>query len=480
VRSSVWTTSSAPGSPRSNAAKLLTTAAVLAGAVVLAAVPAGAREPFINGEAMASADTFTLNIRQGNADIGFTYGRSAAGYRDRTADAQAQALDLGVLPTLFAVEQCDGSAPPMNPDTLPAVTRTDSTAADSTVSRRVEAFVPGQYGGPRGASAGFQDAIASAQPYSRGTTESVDTDVFLIALDGGRTEVTAELRGRVREARAITRADELRVFGGLFTFINPTWEATARSGDLETTEGSFTFDSATVLGLPRTNEEALKDFGEFERGLEQLLRPFGVQLDLPAVETEDGRVRVTPMAFRVVDPPFGSQVIAPFLGSMQSMREARSRELIEQDCTNALAITLLDVILGVAAGSGAIEVLAGGVDVFTADTDFSAPPLEPFPALAPIEVAPAVELPPMDLDLVAVPEPEPAAELAISEPEPEPETDRRPERTRRAVVPAASTRFEDTDAGRAAVAVGIAGMVGALGLTAGERIRSRRSVRSKA
>src|SRR5690606_13717330 len=107
------------------------------------------------------------------------------------------------------------------------------------------------------------------------------------------------------------------VFGGLFTFTNPRWEAIARSGDDDTNEGSFTFDAATVLGVERTQREALADFREFEWGLEQLLAPFGVELDWPEVEVADGRVTVTPMAFRVVDPPFGTQVLAPFFGTIQ-------------------------------------------------------------------------------------------------------------------------------------------------------------------
>lgn len=460
-------------------------AALLAAAAAALVLPAAAPAPsgaqsddFVNGEAEASADTFTLNIIQGNANIGFTYGRSIAGYRDRTASAEGRALDLGVLPTLFAVEQCDGSTPPMNPATLPPVTRVDSTEANAGRSRRVEVFVPGTDGGPHGPRAGFQDAMASPLPASRALTESVDTDVVLLALDGGRTEVTSRLEGRVRQAHAVVTADELRVFGGLFTFTEPRWEALARSGDVEEARGSFTFESATVLGVPRSHEEALRDFGEFERGLEQLLRPFGVQLDLPTVEVEDGKVEVTPMAFRVVDPPFGKQVLAPFFGSIQPYREAAARQAVAEDCKVALSITLLDVVLGVLAGSGSVEVLAGGAQAFTADTDFSAPPLEPLPVLdalppppmpappelppppppvAPVEVAPATTTPPDD-----------GAEVAAA-------TATRPVR---AAVP--TSRFEDGEAGAAAVAVGLGGLVGALALAGGDRLLGRRRARRSA
>ena len=59
--------------------------------------PAGSAE-FPTGDAQASADTFSLNLKAANATIGFTYGRSIAGYQDRTGSAEARALDLGALP----------------------------------------------------------------------------------------------------------------------------------------------------------------------------------------------------------------------------------------------------------------------------------------------------------------------------------------------------------------------------------------------
>ena len=457
-------------------------AVVLVLSPMLAGGPAGAQEDgFRRGEAEAHAESFTLNIKQGNANIGFTYGRSRSGYQDRTASAEAHALDLGVLPTLFATDQCDGSEPPMNPDTLPPKTRVDSTEAAAARSRKVEVRVPGSDGGPHGAVAGTQDAVATPQPLSRGVTTSVDTDIFLLALDGARTEVTSRLDGRVRQATAVSTADQLRVFGGLFTFDEPRWEARVESGDRVVNEGSFTFQRATVLGVERTPAEALRDFREFKWGLEQLLAPLGVELELPTVEVEEGRVTVTPMAFRVVDPPFGRQVLAPFFGSMQSVREAESRRLVEQDCTNALKITLLDVVLGIAAGSGAIEVLAGGVEVFTADTDFSVPPLEPLP----LGLAPAMPMPPpppldlgtdLDLGLDAAPAPVVQATPVADQVAGTTEEDGADEQ---AFVPATpSSRFEDTTKGAAAVAVGAAGLAGALALVAGERLRARRRARS--
>ncbi|HNB93881.1 MAG TPA: hypothetical protein PLX07_02805, partial [Microthrixaceae bacterium] len=64
---------------------------------------------FHTGDAQASADTFTLNIKAANAAIGFTYGRSLAAYQDKTGTSEGRALDLGALPVIFTPDQCDGT-----------------------------------------------------------------------------------------------------------------------------------------------------------------------------------------------------------------------------------------------------------------------------------------------------------------------------------------------------------------------------------
>jgi hypothetical protein len=454
---------------------------------------------FRNGEAEASADTFSLNIRTSNANIGFTYGRTLVNYRDTTGTAEARALDLGILPTLFGVEQCDGSPPTLNVATIPQAARVDSTEPRSDRSRRTEARVPGLGDKPAGPIAGWQDATATRLPSARGVTESVDTDVFLLALKGGRTEATTKLENGVREAVAVSTAEELRVFGGLFTFRKPRWEAVARSGATTTTTGSFTFERATVLGVPRSPEQAMREFREFKRGLEDLLRPLGVSLRWPEVVVDGGRVKVTPMEFRVDDPPWGAQVIAPFLGNIQPLREVLTRQLIEEDCKNASTILLLDVILGILAGNGAVEISAGGVDVFTADTDFSsAPPIDlpvdrttpppPAPAPPPVEVAPIVETP-IDLGLgfddlgfesFDTTFDQGFEELPVEEFAAAPTTTAGTSGDTEEVAAVAASSgpaFEPSGAGAAAVAVGIVGLLGALALSFGDRLLARRSTR---
>jgi len=446
-------------------------------------------EGFHTGDAQASADTFSLSLKAANATIGFTYGRSLASYQDRTGTAEARALDLGALPVIFAAEQCDGTPGPLSHDTLPQLTRADSSEAGADASRRTQVFVPGLDGGPVGDPVGFQDAKATPLPSSWASTESVPADIGLIAIEGGRTEVTTRLEGQLREAHAVSSAAQVRVLGGLFSFNDVRWEATAQSGSRTTATGSFTFGSATVLGFPRSPADALADFQGFKAGLEQLLAPLGVVLELPQVEVRDDGVRVTPMGFRIVNPPFGTQLLTPFLGQIDPLVQQWRKDLLAQDCKNANLLTVVDIILGALGGSGAIEALAGGVDVSTHDVDYSIPPIPPLPepVAAPVETVPEV---PMDdstlgsemsafdsgtsldssMETMDLSTPLGTAEIAAPTPKVAGE---------QATLPAASlNRFEDGSAGTAGVAVGVLALLGALALSMGDRLVGRRSKRT--
>lgn|GEM_PF-3177479 len=450
----------------------------------------------VRGSAQANADTFTLSIKAASATIGLSYGRSLARYQDRTGSAEARALDLGALPTLFGGPQCDGSAPLLAPSALPPITSADSNLVGSDQSRRTQVNLPGISGASNGGPVGFQDATATPLPSSSARTESVPVDVFLVALIGGRTETTAALRNGVREARAVVTADELRVLGGLFTFRKPRWEAVARSGAEQSTTSTFTFQSASILGIERAAGEALADLRGFKVELERALAPLGVTLTLPTTEMIEGGIRVTPMGFRVKEPPLGTDVLVPFLGRIDPLVQALRQELVAQDCKNDVVLTVVDILLGVLGGSGSIEILAGGVEAVTDDTDFSSPP----PPLelndASVEVAPettiATDFGPIDpgagsSDTGSFETP-PAVDLSVGDlglGDPaagasEVAAAVQQERSEEAgsLPSVIGSRFEEGTAGRAGVAVGTLALLGAVGLSIGDRLLGRRARRT--
>lgn len=463
---------------------------------------------FNNGEAMASGQAFRFNITQGNANVGYSYGSVLAFYRDATGKADARALDLGVIPTLFGVEQCDGSPPILNPKTFPPLTLADSTEAGSEIPVPADAFMPSFKDHSAGPKVGTQIATATPLPSSKAETVSENADLFFLALKGAKSEATTSLKDHVREARSVVSATELRIMSDLFIFKDPRWEAVARSGRVNEVTGSFTFRKAYVLGQPRTQTEALRDLDGFKKGLEDLLKPLGAKLELPTVVVTDNKVEVTPMSFKLVDPPFGADLIKPFLNNIgPALKDFRDKEL-ERDCKNETNLMTADLLLGILSGSGTIEIHTGGADAWTDDTDFTVPAaeftpqpestIEGTPAVEAVAAVPAEEYE-YDLESEYIPGTEGYdgyddyddyddyaddtedygdqvdEEVLSDELVDDTPVDDGSENDRAQF--AGRDELAESKGGTAAVAVGLAGLLGAIGLTFGEHIKERRTRR---
>ena len=279
---------------------------------------------FHTGDAQASADTFTLNIKAANAAIGFTYGRSLAAYQDKTGTSEGRALDLGALPVIFTPDQCDGTPGLLDSKQLPPLTRADSSEEGSNNSRRVQVFTPGVNGEPMGPSTG-SGRDGKPLPASRPSRHLQRRP----HRHGGRTG--SRPSSRTRSVKRTTDADQLRVMGGCF---QPATSPALRSSST----GSFPFTSATVLGIPGPGGRHDRSEG-FKYG-EQLLAPLGVVWSCP-VEVRDDGVKVTPMGFGW-NPPFGTGA-DPF-SARSTPGPAVAQDLVAA-ATKTTTLTIVDLIL---------------------------------------------------------------------------------------------------------------------------------------
>ena len=349
---------------------------------------AGAQDEVVKGAATATADSVGVELSSSGVTLGFTVGRSTARYQDLAADAEGRALDLGTLRTLLAQPQCT-YPPVLNVDTLPPKTVADSSVAGADRSQRTEVKTPGLTGQPAGLVLGTQDATATPLPSSQALTETVDSDLGLIALDGASTHTEAKFEANVRFAHAISSARQLRVLGGVLAFTNPRWEATARSGATTDQTATFDFDSATLFGLPRTHDEAVKDLDGLKANLEQSLSALGLTFQLPTVEhtADDMGISISPMGFLIDHPPIGKDIVFPFLNS-DMVKEQQKRD-IDADCRNKIGWTTITALRGVFGGTGQIRFLVGGAGASTDQNDYSVQ-VEAQPAPGPDTEAPTI------------------------------------------------------------------------------------------
>lgn len=467
------------------------TAGALA-AVALGIPTAGAQtgEPpgFVPGEATATATTVVLGLSPGGGKpIDVSLGVARARFQNRTATAEGSALSLGLLEIFFGPSSQCGDRPPIIPkEQLPPVTTNDSRR-NQPMAAPLEVRSPGDEKG-LGGVIGTQIANAAADPQtSAAATSTISQDYGVLAMDGGRTEVTTRLQGGVREAVAVTTGRQLRVLGGMAVINNPRWEAVARSGATTTSEGRFTFTSASLLGFERPVEQFGADFSGLADGLRNLLSGLGVFLEFPKVTVEEGRVTVTPLVLGLSNPPIGLDVIKPLLGSFAEEKEASDADMIAADCNNEARLQVLDLVLGVLSGSGGVTLSLGGVSAFTAATEFPEPaPLDfglgeltmPPPQVLPLQVTAPLPTPiafDSSLDLST------PVDLGLPEVAALPEL---PAATPTTVATAAtfdlpsatlvSSRFEPGRRGGTPALVGAGALIGLAALAAADRFVMRR------
>ncbi len=455
---------------------------------------------FVKGGAFATADTIGFAAVTSSAKVGLTLGRTIADYRENTGRSEARALDLGLLPTLFGeLSRCDETSALLPASSLPPVTAADSGEAGSENSRRTQAFYPGLSGAASTLPAGFQDAVATRQPSSSATTETPSQDISFFALSNPRTEVTTRLDGQLRQAHAVVSADQLTVFNGLLRFEKPRWEAVSMSGASENAVGRFSFERAFIFEIPRTPEQVSADMGGLDGLLNGVLGGLGVHFDQPRVIVEGRRVKVTPMVFRLTDPPIGAQALLPFFNNIAPLQQIFFDQLVKDDCNNQKTIQLVDVILQILKGSGSITIPVGGVEVNTDDKYFAPAeiglPLSTPTTTAPSSTRPPVPVPPTPsrrrtgtATLSPVLPLGPIGPVAVASetitaptsavPSPSPPSGVESAAIDLPAPPAIAARtYQNGSTGGVATALGVTALAGAIGLLMADRFRMRRGAR---
>lgn len=491
--------SSAPRWRRGHRVAVASCAALVVAASAVQATAGAQSAEFIPGEATAVAKTVTVGLSPGSgAPIEFGLGNSIASYQNATAKSGGTVLDLGLLELFLGPSSQCGELPAIIPEEmLPAPTTADSRRTTTQLTP-LEVRSPGrtEFGGVLGTQ--FADATPSPVTSSASTT-TVTQDLGLLALDGGSTEVTTSVNNGVREARAVTKGDRLRVFGDIITIYNPRWEAIARSGATETAEGSFTFTKATVFGIERSASSFPGDFNNVAGGVANLLGFLGVYVKYPTVEVADGTVTVSPLELGILNPPIGKGFLKPLFEFLEPIKEKSYREQLEQDCNNQGLLQVLDLTLGVLGGTGSTGFSIGGVSAMTAATEFPDAldlglTLEEPQAAAPLDLA--VEAPTEVLDFAtpdlgssgsfgnfddssdyAPVDTFESAPVAAVEASPTTVAQKKQQRMAATAIEPVTSQITKGKTGGAAAAVGGLGVVGLIALAGADRFMMRRNKR---
>lgn len=291
--------------------------------------------------------------------MGVGTGTAIAEIKNDVSQAQASALDFGLIGIAITSEDCEGNQP-VKPEDLPHATFADNRGGDHEVTEDERAFGL-TYGGGR------KEAKATTIPSSRAVVTAAPAQIGPLAnIGGGRAESVAEvIPGVARQAKATVDAD--LDIAGVVQLHGMHWEALHRTGEGATSNGFFTVESSTAGGLPID----LSALGPGQEAINAALVASGVRVELPrVVELHEPveLVRVTPLRIIMVDSPLGAAVLRPVLELTREQRAQLFDTLTAQVCRLAPVLLVGDLTVTAVAGTGYVAIDVGGVEVTSADS----------------------------------------------------------------------------------------------------------------
>ncbi len=352
----------------------------LALASVDAGADAGARP---NGNAVAQASVLRIAPGVGSLALATTTGTSLAHVANQLAEAQAQAVDLGLIGSALTAEKCDGSPGAFTPDQLPQPIVVDNRKGDATMTKDEAPIGQSALGGGR------KEVSADATPASHAAVTNIVGAVGnTLTLSGGRSDATATVDpGKGREADATVSVDI--DIAGVVQLHNAQWHAFHRTGDDPSQGGTFSVASTTVGGIP----VPIDQLGPLQDAINQALALTGISIVLPTVRhitSPTDFVQVTPLEIKLDDTPVGKAALGPALNASRVQREQLINQLLQVSCQLAGGALIADIGLDIVSGTGFAIIDIGGATVSSGEVDYQnpfgdAPPLLGVPGVGALE-----------------------------------------------------------------------------------------------
>lgn len=308
------------------------------------------------GSGRASAKYVKVGPSRGSLSLAPTVGLALSDFLNTRGRGDVRTVDFAAL---------EDSIPAEVREQLPTlkVESTDEGAEDGkTTSLGTPAEVP------VGVAAAELQAAAGPAPFGRSSFTTAPIDLGVVRVAGGTAAATSGVvDGTVREAVGRVRIGSVDVGDGTLVLEGLQWEAVHRSGGDSVEQGRFTVGSVTVAGQRfATPDGAEQPLADAIAAAEPVLKPLGLQIELPRARIEGGIVEMTPLRIRVAGSEAG-RVVGPVLEAAQPARDAVVDGIRGGTEDADAAILLTDVALGVLAGGSTLDIELGGVTAQTAE-----------------------------------------------------------------------------------------------------------------
>ena len=320
--------------------------------------------PFSNGTAKATAVVARVAPGVGSLELGISGGVAVSEIKNTVAQAQAEALDLGLIGSTLTAESC-GTDAIVEQDQLPTATRVDSRGGAAQLTEE-ESPAPGAP-----ITAGHKHVEATTDPAATAISTVVGALGPLLTFEGGQARSsTRVIPGEAREAAASVGVN--LDIGGLVQLSGLRWEAFHRTGKDPAADASFDIGTAALLGAPIP----LESLDAVETAVNALLEASGVSISFPKVErfTEPADVvRITPLRILVKDSPLGAATLGPVLNLSRQQREQLFDQLAATYCKAAGLLLVGDIGVSVLSGTGFLAVDIGGAEATTGELVLESP-----------------------------------------------------------------------------------------------------------
>ncbi len=331
------------------AAALATVAALL-----FAVTPARAADtPFVFGSAAASGSVARARLFYGGLSLPLGVGTTSASYTNQQSRALGVSLDLGAYLGLV------GDVPPQF-----APVAIDSNSGDRESHGNLDA----------GEAVARVNLHATRVPASSSEIRMTDLDLpALVRVEGAHALSTTEVRDkRQRRAAAVVKVARVSIAQDLVVLENLRWEATQRTGFEPMADATFTIGAARVGGVPIPL--AGSDLNTGLGPLNAALKPVGLRLEAPKPNVlKDGTISMGPLRVALADSPLGAQLLGPIIASARPLLAPAFDALTNANKSLGLVGLVADIVLGVADGSGGVEMTVGGATATTSAVGFVAP-----------------------------------------------------------------------------------------------------------
>lgn len=185
--------------------------------VIFSAAPNAAADDssWVAGAASATSQAVALSPSTAGLNYALTLATSVAGYQANEGQAESEIFTGGPIVTALTSTQCDGSAPPVNPNQLPQPAIAESTNANQSQSNTIgDQYADGA--NLPGLGTGLEQALATTQPTGNAVTKLSDLDVpGAFDISGAQSSAYAQqVTDKLRQATATTDIAELNLDNG--------------------------------------------------------------------------------------------------------------------------------------------------------------------------------------------------------------------------------------------------------------------------